>query len=135
MPNDALDLAFARHVRQIGLITAEQVTSALQTQSKCLQEGKTVSVADAMVELGLLSPTQKDALEKKVKDQQAGVQQLGPYKLMKKLGEGGMGAVYLALDPATQRHVAVKVLPRALGANGEFVKRFKREADAATQLK
>src|SRR6185295_1557288 len=83
----------------------------------------------------LLTATQKEALEKKVKDQQAGVQQLGPYKLMKKLGEGGMGAVYLALDPTTQGHVAVKVLPRAMGANAEFVKRFRREAEAATQLK
>jgi serine/threonine-protein kinase len=54
---------------------------------------------------------------------------------MKKLGEGGMGAVYLALDPSTQRHVAVKVLPRHLGTNAEFVKRFKREAEAATRLK
>jgi serine/threonine protein kinase len=64
-----------------------------------------------MVQLGLITPAQKEGLEKKVKEQQAGVQQLGPYRLMKKLGEGGMGAVYLALDGATQKHVAVKVLP------------------------
>jgi serine/threonine protein kinase len=53
---------------------------------------------------------------------------------MKKLGEGGMGAVYLALDGATQKHVAVKVLPRNLGANPEFVKRFRRESEAAMAL-
>jgi serine/threonine-protein kinase len=135
MPNDSLDLAFARHVRQIGLITSDQLNAALQAQSRNLQEGKPISVSDAMVQLGLLTPTQKDSLEKKVREQQAGVQQLGPYKLMKKLGEGGMGAVYLALDSATQRHVAVKVLPRHFGASAEFVKRFRRESEAATQLK
>jgi serine/threonine-protein kinase len=135
MPNDALDLAFARHVRQIGLITPDQVTAALQTQSKSLQDGKPISIADAMVQLGLLTPTQRESLEKKVKDQQAGVTQLGPYKLVKKIGEGGMGAVYLAADPASGRNVAVKVLPRHFGTNAEFVKRFKREADAATKLK
>ncbi|MBI3856619.1 MAG: serine/threonine protein kinase, partial [Planctomycetes bacterium] len=135
MSNDALDLAFARHVRQIGLITPEQVNAALQTQSKSAQTGKPISVAEAFVTLGLLTPAQRETLEKKVKEQQAGVQQLGPYKLMKKLGEGGMGAVYLALDPASQKHVAVKVLPRPLGSNAEFVKRFKREAEAATSLK
>lgn len=135
MSNDALDLAFARHVRQIGLITPEQVTSALQTQARNLQEGKTISVADALVQLGLLTAAQKESLEKKVRDQQAGVTQLGPYKLVKKLGEGGMGAVYLAVDPATQRNVAVKVLPRHLSTNAEYVKRFRREAESAAKLK
>ena len=134
MSNDALDLAFARHVRQIGLISAEQVNAALQAQAKALQEGKPVSVADAMVQLGLVTPAQKESLEKKVKEQQAGVQQLGPYRLMKKLGEGGMGAVYLALDTASQKHVAVKVLPRNLGTNPELVTRFRRESEAAKAL-
>jgi serine/threonine protein kinase len=135
MSNDALDLAFARHVRQIGLVTPEQVTSALQSQAKSHQSGTPISFAEALVQLGLLTPAQRETLEKKVKDQQAGVQQLGPYKLVRKLGEGGMGAVYLAVDPASGRNVAVKVLPRQLGANPEFVKRFGREAEAAKNLK
>ena len=135
MSNDALDLAFARHVRTIGLISADQVNATLQLQSKSIQDGKPISFAEAMIRLGLLTPAQRESLEKKVKEQQAGVTELGSYKLMKKLGEGGMGAVYLALDPASQRHVAVKVLPRHLGTNAEFVKRFRREAEAAIKLK
>src|SRR5688572_24086670 len=135
MSNDALDLAFARHVRTIGLISAEQVTATLQRQSQSIQDGTPISFAEAMIQLGLLTPAQRESLEKKVKEQQAGVTELGTYKLMKKLGEGGMGAVYLALDPASQRHVAVKVLPRHLGTNAEFVKRFRREAEAAIKLK
>src|SRR5688572_6568629 len=135
MSNDALDLAFARHVRTIGLISAEQVTATLQRQSQSIQDGTPISFAEAMIQLGLLTPAQRESLEKKVKEQQAGVTELGTYKLMKKLGEGGMGAVYLALDPGSQRHVAVKVLPRHLGTNAEFVKRFRREAEAAARLK
>lgn len=135
MSNDALDLAFARHVRQIGLVTPEQVAAALQTQGKSLQAGTPLTFADALVQLGTISAAQREALQKKVKDQQAGIQQLGPYRLLKKLGEGGMGAVYLAEEPEAARRVAVKVLPRHLGANAEFVKRFQREAQAAIRLK
>jgi len=134
MPNDAIDLAFARHVRQIGLVTQEQVNAALQTQSTSIKEGKPLSFSEVLVHMGLITAAQRESLEKKVKDQQAGVQQLGVYKLARKLGEGGMGAVYLATDPSG-KSVAVKVLPRHLGMNAEFVKRFRREADAATQLK
>ena len=100
-----------------------------------LVAGAPISFAESLVRLGLLTAAQRESLEKKVREQQAGVQQLGPYKLVKKLGEGGMGAVYLAIDPAGQRQVALKVLPRHYGSNPEFVKRFKREAEAAAQLK
>ncbi|MBV8878654.1 MAG: protein kinase [Planctomycetaceae bacterium] len=133
MSTDAIDQAFARHVRQIGLVTPEQVNAALQTQSSSAKEGKPVAFSEVLVQMGLITPAQRESLEKKVRDQQAGVQQLGEYKLAKKIGEGGMGAVYLAHD-AAGKAVAVKVLPRHLGTNAEFVKRFRREADAATQL-
>ena len=134
MPNDSIDLAFARHVRQIGLVTPEQLNAALQTQAESVKQGKTLSFSEVLVQMGIITPGQRETLEKKVRDHQAGIQQLGDYKLVRKIGEGGMGAVYLAQDPAG-KSVAVKVLPRQLGTNVEFVKRFRREADAATKLK
>jgi hypothetical protein len=135
MQNDALDLAFARHVRQVGLVSPEQISSAMETQSRSLQKGVPIPLPEAMVQMGIITAAQRETLEKKVKEQQAGAHQLGPYRLVKKLGEGGMGAVYLAVDSATSKNVAVKVLPRHFSSNAEFVKRFRREAEMATQLR
>ncbi|MBT4865337.1 MAG: serine/threonine protein kinase [Planctomycetaceae bacterium] len=63
------------------------------------------------------------------------VQKLGKYELRKKIGAGGMGAVYLALDTQLKRSVALKMLPREKAKNATLVKRFKAEAHAAAQLK
>jgi serine/threonine-protein kinase len=62
---------------------------------------------------------------------------LGPYRLVRKLGEGGMGTVYLGFDEQLARHVAIKVL-RLDGdrsaAESALVKRFMREAQSGARL-
>lgn len=54
--------------------------------------------------------------------------------LLHKIGEGGMGTVYLARDPALKRLVVVKVLSAALAADPDARKRFKREGEAAAAV-
>ena len=56
------------------------------------------------------------------------------YKILEKLGEGGMGVVYKALDTTLDRHVAIKLLPPHLNSNPEAVKRFVHEAKTASAL-
>jgi len=56
------------------------------------------------------------------------------YRILEKLGEGGMGEVYLAQDTKLNRKVALKFLPVQLSSDGELKKRFKREAQAAAAL-
>ncbi len=59
---------------------------------------------------------------------------LGPYRLLAKLGEGGMGAVYKAQHEHLDKTVAVKVLPARLTVEPELVARFKREMKAVGKL-
>jgi len=57
------------------------------------------------------------------------------YRLERLLGEGGMGAVYLAVHLGTERYVALKLITPQFMRNEEFVQRFKREARAAGRLR
>ncbi len=59
---------------------------------------------------------------------------LGPYRIESVVGFGGMGAIYKAVHEHLGRSVAVKVLPRTLSADPQFVERFKREARALAKL-
>ena len=61
-------------------------------------------------------------------------QRLGSYEITGKLGEGGMGEVYRATDPALKREVAIKVLPAAFASDPERLARFEREAQVLAQL-
>ena len=56
------------------------------------------------------------------------------YQIIKSIGEGGMANVYLALDTILDRNVAVKVLRGDLAHDEKFVRRFQREALAASSL-
>jgi len=60
--------------------------------------------------------------------------QIGNYRIVEKLGEGGMGVVYKGVDVFLDRPVAIKVLGPDLARNPELVERFKAEAKAQANL-
>src|SRR5215813_9933891 len=59
---------------------------------------------------------------------------LGPYEILSKLGEGGMGEAYRARDSKLKRDVAIKVLPDAFARDPERLARFEREAEVLATL-
>ncbi|MGB7587196.1 MAG: PASTA domain-containing protein [Solirubrobacterales bacterium] len=58
----------------------------------------------------------------------------GRYRLLRRIGSGGMADVWLAEDPHLQRRVALKILHPRFAQDTEFIERFRREAEAAAGL-
>jgi len=58
----------------------------------------------------------------------------GRYQIKKRIGEGGMATVYSAYDPEFDRKVAIKVMPKELMKDPQFVERFNREARTVARL-
>lgn len=65
---------------------------------------------------------------------QADLKRLGKYEIVRKIGAGGMGTVYLAQDAHLNRTVALKVLPKDRAENPILVRRFQSEARASAML-
>jgi serine/threonine protein kinase len=61
-------------------------------------------------------------------------QAIGPYSIIAKLGEGGMGEVYRAIDSNLKRAAAIKVLPASVAGDADRLARFQREAEALAAL-
>src|SRR5438552_11213278 len=59
---------------------------------------------------------------------------LGRYRIVSKLGAGGMGEVYRARDTKLNRDVAIKILPVAFAQDSDRLARFKREAQVLASL-
>ncbi len=61
-------------------------------------------------------------------------QQIGQYHIEREIGRGGMGVVYLAIDPRLDRSVAIKAMPAEVSQDAERLARFEREARTLAQL-
>ncbi len=62
------------------------------------------------------------------------IDQIGRYRVIRLLGEGGMAQVFLAHDPEFNREVAIKLLPGQLADDPQFLGRFRREAQTIAAL-
>lgn len=127
-------LLFGKILIERGLITQGQLDQCLKLQGAEIDVGRARrSLGDLMIELGFLTKSQ---LDHALGEQRRRLKDLviGPYHIMDKLGSGGMGAVYRAQVPDTGVEVALKLLPKKLSADPNFLARFHREANLGMEL-
>ena len=130
------DLNLARRVVAQGICQRTEVEECLTLLLRNEQQGHLSTLADLMVERGFVTRSQLGRLTTPDIIPPGGENstRIGPYELLLKLGEGGMGAVYKALDTRDRHIVAIKVLPRSKARDEIFLKRFEQEARAAFEL-
>ncbi len=125
MPTDATTEQLGSAIRESGLYTPDQLKAAEAALS-----GGAQSAADKLLELRVLTNYQY----RKIRAGRANDLLFGPYLILDKIGEGGMGKVYRAVQQRVGRLVALKTIRPHLMANKTVLKRYKREAQAAAAL-
>jgi serine/threonine-protein kinase len=142
--------ALAVHRYGVDRVRVRETAAALQQSQTA---GQAEDLLHALVREGLLGPAQAKELMHALEQTQIDprltppepspaepgqpvpeLRRLNSYQILRRLGEGGMGAVFLAYEKGQRRQVAIKVLPDALAANEAYVERFYREAKSASQL-
>lgn len=135
LPSLTEETSFGRVVVDQGLVTADELASCLQRQRSLEQDGKRVRLPDLMVAEGVITNAQAKRLSTQLDDSGGRpAQQIPGFQIIEKLGSGAMATVYKARQLSLDRIVAIKVLPKRLSENPEFVERFYREGRAAARL-
>ena len=137
MSTQSDDTLFGRAVIETRLATAEEVRACLKRQAGLARKGETLALADLLVEAGYLTRSQVKRLNKQglLDDSMTrSASQIPGYKILGKLGQGAMATVWKARQLSLDRIVAIKILPKRLSENPEFVERFNKEGKAAAKL-
>lgn len=119
---------FVEFVRRSGLVEEAQLTHLLDQGDE--PKGGSGLICSRLIEAGLLTPWQSEQL---LSGRYQGFF-LGKYKILDRLGKGGMSSVFLAEHLQMQRRVAIKVLTGRLAAQPEYLERFRQEARAAARV-
>ncbi|UCG15392.1 MAG: serine/threonine protein kinase [Phycisphaerales bacterium] len=130
------DSQIGRKVVEHKLATADELAMCEARLNEQIQAGKKVTLADVLVESGYVTRSQVERLTKALDDDSMyrPAQQIPGFQILGKIGQGAMATVFKAKQLSLDRIVAIKVLPRRLSDNPEFVDRFYREGRAAARL-
>jgi serine/threonine-protein kinase len=126
-----MDSEVGRVVVDTGLSTRAEIDFCREQQKQASDPNQR-SLADLLVENSFITPTQARRIKSQLEDRDTS--QIPGYQLICRVGKGAMATVYKARQNSLDRIVAVKVLPKRMSENREFVDRFYKEGKAAARL-
>jgi serine/threonine-protein kinase len=129
--SSSLDTEVGKVVVDMGLATRTEIDFCREQQKQSSDPNQR-SLADLLVDHQFITPNQAKRIRKSLDERKNS--QIPGYQLISKLGKGAMATVYKARQMSLDRIVAVKVLPKKLSENPEFVERFYKEGRAAARL-
>lgn len=128
-----MDTEVGRMVIERRLATPEEVHQCVELHKSLAQSVSNRSLVNVLIEQGVVTQRQIDRLKSDIEESRRG-QEIPGYKLGPKLGSGAMAHVFKARQLSLDRSVAIKVLPRQLSENADYVQRFYKEGKAAAKL-
>jgi serine/threonine-protein kinase len=131
---ESTDERLGRLVVAHGLISETELRAAKDELAKRGQAEVPGALGAYLVERGSLTPNQLERFMSAAAAAAVKAAKVGNYRLIEKLGAGGMGAVYRAEREPDGETVALKILPRSKATDEEFLTRFEQEARAAFEL-
>jgi len=127
-----LDTEIGRVALEAGFATPEELAFCREQQKQSSDPNQR-SLADLLVENSFLTINQAKRLKSQLEEKR-NTSQIPGYNLLGKIGKGAMATVYKAKQLSLDRIVAIKVLPKRMSENKEFVDRFYYEGRAAAKL-
>jgi serine/threonine protein kinase len=126
-----LDTEVGKLAIDLGLATNQELDFCREQQKQGSDPNQR-SIADLLVENNFITPTQARRIRGQIEERRGS--QIPGYQLLGMIGKGAMAKVYKARQISLNREVAIKVLPRRMSENPEFVSRFYAEGRAAARL-
>lgn len=130
------DTQLARILVERKLCTANEVEFVKVEQGALAEKGQKLTLGRLLSQLGYVTESQLKRLSMAMDEDSMyrPAQQIPGFQILGKLGQGAMAVVFKARQLSLDRMVAIKVLPKRLSENREFVERFYREGRAAGRL-
>jgi serine/threonine protein kinase len=124
----SIDSEILRALVDRQIATAEEAQRCRQMAEQDNQR----SLAQILVTEEVVTQGQIDRIKKTIME--SSDRQIPGYRILEKLGSGGMATVYKATQLSLDRQVAIKILPKRLSENAEYVKLFYKDGKAAAKL-
>jgi serine/threonine protein kinase len=125
-----LDTEVGKAVVDMGLATKTEIEFCREQQKQASDPNQR-SLADLLVENSFITVNQAKRIRSVLSEKKS---EIPGYQLLGTLGKGAMATVYKGRQLSLNRIVAIKVLPKKMSDNAEFVERFYKEGQAAARL-